>query len=101
MDLSLWPNIQFSEDRTSALAMFTLVEGPEKYPIVFWFENIKEDSYSVTVRKSEEVLFTFTDKLYVVKDQTQNYFQRTIIDNKRVKKYIYSSPDPYPPPLVD
>jgi len=89
MDLSVWPNIQFSQDRTSALATFTLVEGQEKYPIIFFFENIKEDSYFVTVRKSEEVLFTFTDKLYDDKVLSQNYFQRTIIDNKRVKKNTY------------
>lgn len=85
MDLSLWPNIQFSSDYKNAYSSINLARNEGDYKLDFLI-FINDENYFVKVTNDNTLLFTFED--YMKDPQNLNYFKRVITNNED-EEYFY------------
>jgi hypothetical protein len=80
MDLTLWPNIRFSENYNNAYSYVKITnENNEDYSLDFII-NINEFDYFITVKRKDTILFTVED--YMKNHQDLSEFKRIIKDNE-------------------
>nr|YP_010043400.1 DNA polymerase [Cladobotryum mycophilum]QPD06695.1 DNA polymerase [Cladobotryum mycophilum] len=87
MDLSIWPNIKFTPEYTSAYSSFHQKEKEVSIDFIF---IISDYSYYVIVKHKEEELFAFCDET-MNNNKDLNTFKRTIYYNNTVKIYYINN----------
>lgn len=90
MDLSIWPNISFSNDYNNAHAFFNVKLDNNQFYVLDFIFSINSTSYNVTVRNREKIIFTFQDES-TSNNRDLTLFKRTIIENGIEKLYIFDS----------